>query len=345
MEKISIIVPVYNVEKYLKYCVNSILSQTYKNFEIILVDDGSTDSSGKMCDDFASKDNRIKVIHKKNGGLSSARNEALKIASGDYIGFIDSDDCIVPDFYEYLYNLMKKHNADIAQGYFLRIPDDDIESVNSIIEDENKKIDIIEKVLNNEEALDVLYGILEWPYVQEVVVWNKLYKRDVLNNIVFPEKKLHEDEFTTHKILYNIKKIVVSNKYIYGYMQTKNSIMRKEISLKRVEDNLEASLSAIEFFSKHLKDLEYKICLRYLENCIELSGKIMNEPGNEKNNKLNIIEEKFVDFYNLKIGIIRENVKNDLEKIVLDLIERAYKYTIVNHNIGNFWNELNSIIK
>lgn len=105
---ISVIVPVYNVEKYLHKCINSILNQTYKNLEIILIDDGSTDNSGKICDEYALKDNRIKVIHKENGGLSSARNAGLDICSGDYIGFVDSDDYIAEDMYEYLYVNLKK---------------------------------------------------------------------------------------------------------------------------------------------------------------------------------------------------------------------------------------------
>ena len=107
-ELISIIVPVYNVEKYVEKCINSIINQTYKNLQIILVDDGSKDNSGKICDEFKLKDNRIEVIHKNNGGLSDARNAGLKLAKGDYIGFVDSDDYIEADMYETLYNLIKK---------------------------------------------------------------------------------------------------------------------------------------------------------------------------------------------------------------------------------------------
>ena len=177
MEKISIIVPVYNVEKYLEKSVNSILNQTYKNLEIILVDDGSKDNSGKIADDLSKNDERIKVIHKENGGLSSARNEGMKVVTGDYIAFLDSDDCIVPDFYEYLYNLIKKYDCDIAQGRFLRINEELMDNSNEIIENENSKIKIKEEVLTNKEALEVLYGIKEGPYIQEVVVWNKLYKK------------------------------------------------------------------------------------------------------------------------------------------------------------------------
>jgi glycosyltransferase involved in cell wall biosynthesis len=336
MEKISVIVPVYKVEAYLKTCVNSIQNQTFQNLEIILVDDGSPDNSGKICDELAINDSRIKVIHKENGGLSSARNEALKIATGDYIGFVDSDDCIIPDFYGYLYNLIKKYNTDIAQGNFLRISSEYINDVSNIIDGENKKQNIEEKIYTSKED----------PYVQEVVVWNKLYKKEVFENITFKEGKLHEDEFTTHKILYNANNIVVSTRYIYGYMQTKNSIMRQEISLKRIEDNLGASLSALDFFeSKGINDLEYKISLRYLENCIELSGKIAKEELSNKNEKLNCIEEKFLNFYNQKINIIKKCVYTQLEKQTLNLIEKAYNSVLNNHNLFDFWDELMTIIK
>ena len=341
MSKISIIVPIYNVEKYLEKSVNSILNQTYKNLEIILVDDGATDNSGKIADELAKTDSRIKVIHKENGGLSSARNEGMKYVTGDYIAFLDSADCIIPDFYEYLYNMIEKYNADIAQGCFLRIQDEFIDDVNNIINKENSKIEINEKVLTNKEALKILYGVKEEPYIQEVVVWNKLYKKEVLKNISFPIGKLHEDEFTTHKIFFNSKKIVISNKYIHGYMQTKNSIMRKVIKLNRVEDTLGAALNAINFFADKNIDLEYKIAMRYLENCIELSGKIQKEESDDKLEKLEYIKNKFKNFYNEKIELIEKNVQNDkLEVIVLDLLKKAYE----NDNLYNYWDELNNII-
>jgi len=114
-EQISIVVPVYNVEQYLEKCVNSIINQTYKNLEIILIDDGATDSSGKLCDELAKIDNRIKVYHKENGGLSDARNYGVERATGDYIGFVDSDDCIDSEMYEKLYEAIRKENVDVAE--------------------------------------------------------------------------------------------------------------------------------------------------------------------------------------------------------------------------------------
>ena len=115
-ERISVVVPVYNVEQYLEKCVNSIINQTYKNLEIILVDDGATDKSGKLCDELAKLDNRIMVYHKKNGGLSDARNYGVERATGDYIGFVDSDDYIDAEMYEKLYEALKKENVDVAES-------------------------------------------------------------------------------------------------------------------------------------------------------------------------------------------------------------------------------------
>ena len=147
MEKISIIVPIYNVERFLEKSVSSILNQTYNNLEIILVDDGSKDLSGIIADKLSKLDNRIQVIHKQNGGLSSARNEGLKHVTGEYVAFLDSDDCIIPEFYEYLISMIKTYNVEIAQGSFLRIPDERIDECNDIIQKENQNIEVEEKIL------------------------------------------------------------------------------------------------------------------------------------------------------------------------------------------------------
>lgn len=344
-ELISVIVPVYNVEQYLEKCVKSIINQTYKNLEIILVDDGSTDNSGKICDNLSSMDNRIKVIHKENGGLSSARNVEMKIVSGKYIAFVDSDDVIISNFYEHLYNMLIKYDADIAEAEFLRISSEEIDNVENILKENNKNIKISEVSNTGKEAIKIIYGIKEDPYVKKVVVWNKLYKKELLDNIMFPEGKLHEDEFTTHKILYRANKIVSSNMYIYGYIQTKSSIMRKEIAMKRIEDNLGASLSAMKFFDENkFLDIIPKIMIRYLSNCIELSGKINKENSSDRKEKLDVIEHKYIEFYN-NINIIEKNINAEYEDITVDLLKRAYKSVLEKHNLYDFWNELSTIIK
>ena len=342
MEKISVIIPVYNAENYVEKCVNSIFNQTYKNLEIILVDDGSTDNSGKIIDDLSRKDNRIKVIHKENGGASSARNEALKIATGDYISFVDSDDCIISDYYEYLYELIHKYNTDTAQCRFLRIPSESLDDAEKILEEENSKIEIKEKIITGKQAINIYYGVEEEPYIQEVVLMTKLYKRSMFDNLTFVVGKVHEDEFTTHKILFRCNKIAVSNKYIYGYIQSDNSVMRKIIKLSRIKNCLESSLDSIEFYKKNnFNDVIYKICMRYLSNCIELSGKVSNEKSSDKEEKIKFLNDSFREFYEENIELIEKSLTdNELEVELLNLLKKAYS----SNDLATFANELNLLI-
>ena len=194
-ELVSVIVPIYKVEPYLKKCVDSIRNQTYKNLEIILVDDGSPDECPKMCDDFAKEDNRIKVIHRKNGGLSAARNSGLEIATGKYIGFVDSDDYIHSKMYEILVGRLEEKSADLA---VCRVQD-----VFEIGEEEALSTEEKVETMTNVEALKSIYG--NWG-TDMVVAWNKLYKRELFEELRYNEGKVHEDEFMIHKVLYNVKK-------------------------------------------------------------------------------------------------------------------------------------------
>lgn len=208
---ISIIVPVYNVEKYLKKCIDSILKQTFKNFELILVDDGSTDHSGKICDDYEKKDSRICVVHKENGGLSSARNKGIAIAQGDYLGFVDSDDFIASDMYEVLYKNLIKENADLSAcgkyDYFI-----------------GSKCKIHEPyymVLNTQEAIKF---VLEGGGKATVNVWNKLYRKEIFYSINYPEGKLYEDAFIIVEILMACKRVVFTSEQKYYYRHRAGSI-------------------------------------------------------------------------------------------------------------------------
>ena len=198
MKKISVIVPIYKVEKYIHRCIDSIINQTYKNLEIILVDDGSPDSCPRICDEYAKKDKRIKVIHKENGGLSDARNKGVDIATGDYIAFVDSDDYIHPNMYEVLIYELEKNNSDIALCKY------------KIVYEKSKiKTEIDGKFevysLNNLQALDSMYGK---DGVDFIVAWNKLYKKDLFNKIRYPVGKIHEDEYTTYKLLFASKNVI-----------------------------------------------------------------------------------------------------------------------------------------
>ena len=204
-ELISVIVPIYNVEKYLNKCIESIINQSYSNLEIILVDDGSKDSSGIMCDSYILKDKRIKVIHKENGGLSDARNVGIDKAKGEYIVFIDSDDWIDEKMIEILYNIIKKNNSDISIcDYFL--------AYNEEIQTQKEDIEIIN--LSNIEALKKIYD--KDLGVCMIVAWNKLYKRNLFkDDIRYPYGKIHEDEFTTYKLLYKAEKISYTKQKMY----------------------------------------------------------------------------------------------------------------------------------
>lgn len=256
MVQISIIVPVYNVEKYLKRCIDSILLQTFKDFEIILVDDGSTDKSGSICDEYSMIDNRIKVIHKENGGLSSARNIGINLAKGKYIAFVDSDDYINERMYEILYKFIEETKADIAICNYKKV-NDNISF--------NKKINYDEiniKKFNNIEALEQIY-LMNGP--QFIIACNKLYKREIFKNLKYPEGRIHEDEFIAHKLLYNSNLVIYINEELYYYYIRENSIMNSNFSIKKF-DAVYAYKDRVHFFRKiSKKELQYKAEYFFIE--------------------------------------------------------------------------------
>lgn len=249
---VSIIVPIYKVESYLRKCLNSIINQTYSYLEIILVDDGSPDKCPQICDEYAAKDKRIAVIHKKNGGLSDARNVGLDICKGEYISFIDSDDWIAPQYIErLLYNVQNK-KVDIAIGQFQKV----------FLNNENKKnendnpADSIE-VLDNKEAVKRLFSNDE---IYFVIACGKLYKKTLFNTIRYPVGKIHEDEYTTYKILYKSSSVAYLHEKLYFYLQRPQSIMSNVTSNSlRV---LDARVERYQYFKDNNE--------RYLANlCVE----------------------------------------------------------------------------
>lgn len=199
---ISIIVPVYNVENFLDKCVESIVNQTYKNLEIILVDDSSPDNCPKMCDEWAQKDSRIKVIHKENGGVADARNAGIKIAKGDYIAFVDSDDYIESGAYEFMINCAVKDDSDILVcSYFA--DDSDYENTDSDVR-EISQLDALSKIACG----DYKYGVL----------WNKLYKKSVAENVIMPDFACCEDLVYNYFVFKKATKITESNARFYHYV-------------------------------------------------------------------------------------------------------------------------------
>lgn len=240
---ISVIVPIYNVEKYLDRCIESIVNQTYSNLEIILVDDGSPDNCPRICDDWAEKDNRIKVVHKENGGLSDARNAGLLIATGEFVSFIDSDDFIEFHFYEILLLMLNKTHADIAACGFLRFSDQ-----NAIKE----RIDTANVVvLNTEEAL---IEIINYGLVKQVV-WNKLYKKSVVEGVTFDIGKIHEDTFWSYKIFGKARQTVVVNDYLGYYYFQRNDSITGQYNPKSMKHSLEARLLRLEYLKQNFPSL------------------------------------------------------------------------------------------
>ena len=320
-------------------------SQSLREIELFLVDDGSTDSSGKICDEYSKLDDRIKVIHKPNGGLADARNVGIDNATGEYIGFVDSDDYIHPDFYQTLYDLLIDKNADISECQFLRIPADDIVDAEKILNSENSKIDRNNVIDSNIDALRKLYGPRLKPYIQKVVVWNKLYKKYLFDDIRFPVGKLHEDEFTTYKVLSKCSNIVSINLYLHGYMQTKNSIMRNVIKQRRIDDNLGAYEEAAKFFKESgNKEIENKVLRRYLENCIELAGKVFKEESDDKEQKLSGLTRIYKEYYDLYYQNIVNNVEDSREYEIIDLLKDAYDDNEYNYLNPVYWEKLEKII-
>ncbi|MFG6149944.1 glycosyltransferase family 2 protein [Halobacillus sp. B23F22_1] len=213
---ISIIVPVYNVEPYLRRCLDSILEQTFTDIEVIVVNDGSTDGSGEICDEFAEKDKRIRVIHKKNGGLSSARNAGLDIVKGEYIGFVDSDDYIDINMYKKLYELCIYTRSEISICTFGEVNEKNVSVP-------KKEKDLILEMDNNEGLRQLFKG-----EIYRFSVCNKLFNRKCMSNIKFPVGLLHEDLATSYQMFAKASKVVFTNFTGYMYFKRENSILNKE---------------------------------------------------------------------------------------------------------------------
>lgn len=252
MEKISIIIPVYNVEEYLEKCICSVIAQTYKNTEIILVDDGSPDRCGEICDEYAEKDNRIRVIHKKNGGLSDARNVGIENASGEYIMFIDSDDYIHPEMIQKLYAALIEESADMC-----------ICGMKWVNGDGSPYTDVLpcpveNCVLTRDNMFDV-FNIPEYFYFVTAV--NKLYKKMLFDEVKFPFGKRNEDEFVAHRIFDKCGKIVCIKDCLYCYVQRGDSIMHTDFGLNHF-DSVDAALDRSEFFKQKKMRLHEKHAAR-----------------------------------------------------------------------------------
>lgn len=227
MPKISVIVPVYKVEHFLDRCIRSIVEQTLEEFELILVNDGSPDNCPMICDTWAEKDSRIKVVHKTNGGISDARNAGLDIATGEYIGFVDSDDYIRKDMYELLLNILDSTGADFIKSNYISFEEEEI----PVYESADARITIFDTV----EALENFMN-QEWSSEKPMksTIWDGLYKKELFSNIRFPKGKINEDTFIFPELILKAKKIVHINEAYYYYYKRPGSIVHSDINEREI---------------------------------------------------------------------------------------------------------------
>lgn len=301
-EKISVIIPIYNSENYLNQCIDSILNQSYENLEVILINDGSTDSSGFICDEYAKLDSRVKVIHQSNSRIGASRNNGINYATGEFITFIDSDDYLDKNTYQEAMNYIKKYDADLIQWDLEFLPEKDC----GYIINNKEKHSVVELELNNIEALKKLF---EWKdmdnrfnniWTATHCIWTKLCKIELFNDIRFPEKKEYEDEMILHELLYTAKKSVFINKRFSTYRLRNNSTVHTMPLTGRM-DKVEAFLDRFNLMVNiNNEDLlrgsahDYLACIL---NCYMIAAK-------ENNNY----------------------VKSELRYKSIDLIKRGKKY-------------------
>lgn len=270
--KISVIVPIYKVEEYLQRCIDSIIKQTYKNLEIILVDDGSPDNCPLICDMNQKKDSRIKVIHQKNAGLSAARNIGLEIATGDYISFVDSDDYINKSMYEILLGHCVKENAEIAICKFTRFYGKHLT--------EEVQLNAKSKIITPREALQELHGNEGEIYG---VAYNKLYKRDIFKELRFPVGKINEDEFFNYKALDRANKIVKDENTLYYYYQGNSGSITNNNKYLITTDVFEAFEEREAYFKQRgYTDLEGIACRTYLDRIMSNYQQLQQIKGYDK---------------------------------------------------------------
>ena len=323
-ELISIIVPVYNVEQYLEKCVDSIINQKYKNLEIILVDDGATDSSGKLCDELAKIDNRIKVYHKENGGLSDARNYGVERATGDYIGFVDSDDYIDSEMYEELYEAIKKENVDVVECNLKIIYPDRVELFT-----EQKYYNVYTKQEYLEEYLKI-----EKIFGSACV---RLIKSDIAKKLKFPVGKLYEDTYYAYDLIEKVDRYVIMNNPYYNYLMRENSITNTKFN-PRIFDLIEIVEKFRKTTYENYPGLKEAADCRKMYAYFSVLNSILLEENyrdNEyyseilsyfKRNYISLLKNKYIN-RNRKLSVILIKLNIDLYRKVL----MKYKKKIVGN--------------
>lgn len=325
--KISVIVPVYNVATWLRRCVDSILAQTFTDFELILVDDGSTDSSPAICDEYVSKDKRVSVLHSANAGLSSARNSGLLIASGDYISFVDSDDWISPDMLEYLYSLAVKYKCDVASAdYFLT----DGIAVKFGGRYKETVVTGADKIVRFYLAQDKMNGRNDFS------VCIKLYKRTLFEKIRFPDGKIFEDNITNFKILMNCRRYVKSTRKVYAYFQRRQSTTKTKLTAKHLALlDVANEIKSLAFSEKTNALAERKIAMSYF-SLLAMYVRYGTDLSDEKIDKL-VAEYKKVRRFYLKTEIsLKVHIISIAMCLNIRLCRKIYRRIITNKIVGGY---------
>lgn len=292
---VSVIIPVYNVEQYVGRCIESVVNQTYKDIEIILVDDGSTDRSGKICDDYRDKDKRIKVIHKANGGLSDARNAGVKSFKGDYVTFIDSDDYISTQFIEDMLGVMKKEQAELIQCDLIE------GSADSYNFPKDGGYDVYDR-----------HSVFETNETK-ITAWGKIYSRRLVENHLFPKGRRNEDEFYTYKCLYASGKTVLLHRKLYYYFKRPGSIMHSHSEALNL-DVIDAFIERQDYFKEKGEKRLYDITVK--EKCIReammyVKAKNCTDAREERRKLKKMFDDDFSSIRNEKF--------NTVEKIFLTM--------------------------
>ena len=309
---ITVVVPIYNVEKYLEKCIDSILEQTYQNIELILVDDGSTDNCGKICDNYAKKDNRIKVIHKSNGGLSDARNIGIKYAKGKFITFIDSDDFITNNAVEILYKNMVKHNKDISIGRMF-----------SFYNENNIKHEKCEEKITNykrDEAMETL--LYNTKYTSSTA--GKMFLTKLFDTVEFPYGKKYEDLATVYKLIFKSNGVVVTNQIVYNYFRNRSdSIMNAKFSYTRM-DALYFTEEILDFIKKEIPDIQIAAITRMIIECRDILVEI---PKDKKNKEYEKKVYEYIKKYRFKVLLNKKlPIKNRISLLPIVFGKKAIRF-------------------
>ncbi|WP_160722255.1 glycosyltransferase family 2 protein [Bacillus sp. USDA818B3_A] len=299
---ISVIVPVYNVESYIKSCVDSILAQSFLEFELLLVDDGSNDTSGEICDEYARKDRRVRVVHKEYGGVSSARNLGVTLAQGDYISFVDSDDRIDEEMLQVLYDLCMQTDSDIGICKLGR------EINGRIINSDQSEF---EKELTHNEAMKELFK----GNLYRFSLCNKLFKKHCFKGVSFPEGRIHEDLSTTYRLFANSSKAVFTNFIGYIYIKRENSILTASYNQKRL-DAFVGWEEILSFMQEKYSSIYNEVICCYVYWTIDNVFYILNQ----------VHDSKERDYYLIRI---QKNIRKRYKYIVkVESFSLLYKYYI-----------------